>query len=181
MFKSLSKSLLWRGLLALVVGVIAVAWPHGTVAVLVVIFAIAAFASALVEGGRAFYSGHAGAVFGRSLLALVDVAAGVIALAWPGITAYVLVICIGVWAVFAGGFEVALAFAAGESAPERLLFALGGLLWIVFGIVLFARPDIGAVALAEIFGLFFLIFGVSSLVMSVNVHHADTTASKLFP
>ncbi|MGA7836222.1 MAG: DUF308 domain-containing protein [Acidimicrobiales bacterium] len=181
MFKSLSKSLLWRGILALIIGVIALAWPGITIAALVVIFAIAAFASGFIEISRAIASRRAGTVFGLSLLALVDVAAGVVALAWPGITALVLVICIGVWAVFAGCFELTLSFVAGGSPGQRLLFGLGGLIWILFGIVLFARPDIGAVALAEIFGFFSLILGVSSLVMSANIHDAGDSASKLFP
>jgi uncharacterized membrane protein HdeD (DUF308 family) len=166
---SFSNSLLWRGILALIIGVIAIAWPGVTVFALVVLFAIAAFSNGFLEAATGFSSDGAGAVAGHLLLALVDVAAGVAALAWPGITAYVLTIFIGVWAVVGGIAEGALAFAAGESGGQRALLGLGGLVSIAFGIVLFARPDIGAVSLALLFGLFSLAYGISSLVTSATV------------
>ncbi len=180
MFKSLSRSLLWRGILALVVGVLAIVWPHITLGVLVVLFAVGCFGSAIIQGVRAYESSRAGAVFGHVLVGLVSIAAGVVAVVWPGITLFVLVICIGVWALAIGIFEVALIFVAGESASERLLFALGGLLATAFGVVLLARPDIGALTVAELFGLFNLIFGISSLVMSANVKDAGDSITSFF-
>ena len=44
MFKSLSTSLIWRGILAVAVGVVALAWPQVTVLALVILFAVFAFA-----------------------------------------------------------------------------------------------------------------------------------------
>ena len=73
---------------------------------------------------RAFSSRTAGPVFGHLLLGLVDLAAGVIALAWPGPTALVLVLIVGIWAITAGIMEIAAAFAAGEPAGTRALFIL---------------------------------------------------------
>jgi len=46
MLKSLSTSLIARGVLALVVGVIALAWPQVTVLALVILFAVYAFIAA---------------------------------------------------------------------------------------------------------------------------------------
>ena len=43
MFKSLSTSLIARGILAVVVGIIALAWPSVTVLALVIVFAVYAF------------------------------------------------------------------------------------------------------------------------------------------
>jgi uncharacterized membrane protein HdeD (DUF308 family) len=43
MFKSLSTSLIARGILAVAVGVIALAWPSVTVLALVILFAVYAF------------------------------------------------------------------------------------------------------------------------------------------
>src|SRR4051812_30897615 len=85
--KNLSGALVWRGVLALVVGIIAVAWPGITVGAFVILFAVYAFIGAATEAARAFRSAGAGAVAGRLLLAVVNVASGVAALAWPGITA----------------------------------------------------------------------------------------------
>ena len=95
---------------------------------------------------------------------------GVVALAWPGITAYVLTIWIGAWAVVTGTIEFVTAFQANETAGERALYGLGGLVSIALGIVLFARPDAGAVALAQVFGLFSLIYGIGDLITAGHLH-----------
>ena len=160
MFKSLSTSLIARGILAVVVGVIALAWPSVTVLALVILFAVYAFMASGLHAARAFSSRKAGPVIGHLLLSLADLAAGVIALAWPGPTALVLVLIVGVWAVMAGLVEFAAAFASGEPAGTRAVFILGGLATIAFGVVLCARPGLGAVTLALLFGLFNLIAGI---------------------
>ena len=127
MFKSLSTSLILRGILAVAVGIMALAWPQVTVLALVILFAVYAFIAAGLEAMRAFSSPGAGPVFGHLLLGLVDLAAGVVALAWPGPTALVLVLIVGTWAVIAGVVEIGAAFAAGEPTGTRALFILGGL------------------------------------------------------
>jgi uncharacterized membrane protein HdeD (DUF308 family) len=175
MFKSLSTSLIARGILALAVGVIALAWPTVTVYALVILFAVYAFIAAGLQAVRAFSSRTAGPVFGHLLLGLADLAAGVIALAWPGPTAMVLVLIVGVWAVVAGVVELAAAFGAGEPAGTRAMFILGGLATAAFGVVLCARPGIGAVTLALLFGLFNLIAGSWMLVHGIELRRAEKT------
>jgi len=177
MLHSLSTQLVWRGILAIAVGIIAIAWPGVTILALVILFAIAVFADSISQFARAFSSDDAGPVVGHILLALVDIAAGVVALVWPGMTAYVLTIWIGIWAVITGGAEFAMAFASGWTGGQRALFGLTGLISIAFGVVLFARPDIGVVSLAELFGLFALAYGISSLVLAANTSDVDHTLS----
>jgi uncharacterized membrane protein HdeD (DUF308 family) len=174
---SLSSSLLIRGILALLVGIVAVAWPGVTVLALVIIFAVGAFTAAAVDTASAFSSAGAGQQFGHLLLALVDVAAGVAALAWPGITAYVLTVFIGAWAVVGGFAEFFLAFAAGESGGDRALLGLGGIVSVAFGIVILARPNVGAVSLALLFGLFSLAYGIFSLVTAATLRSGRSILS----
>ena len=176
---SLSRSLLWRGLLAIVIGVVSVAWPNITVGAIVLLFAVYAFIAAVTDGMRAFSSDSAGPVFGYLLLAVLSVVAGVIALVWPGITALVLTIWVAAWALVTGIVEVALTFRLGASAGERAMWVLSGLVSIVLGIVLFIRPDIGALSLATVFGLFAIIYGASSVVLSVRARKAKSAARRL--
>src|SRR6185437_14864321 len=138
MFKSTSTSLILLGILAVVVGIIAIAWPGVTILALVILFAIYAFMAAGLQAARAFSSRNAGPVFGHLLLGLIDLAAGVVALVWPGPTAYVLV------------------------------FIVAGLVSVAFGIVLFARPNVGAVTLALLFGLYSMIYGFSQITAGVQ-------------
>src|SRR5215510_11325537 len=169
MFKSSSTSLILLGVLGVVVGIIAIAWPSVTILALVILFAIYAFIAAAFQLMRAFSSRSAGPVFGHLLLALVALAAGVIALVWPKPTALVLVIVVAAWALVGGFFEIFAAFQSGETAGTRAMFILTGLVSIAFGVVLFARPDIGAVTLALLFGLFALIYGVSQITMGIEL------------
>ena len=173
MFKSLSTSLIVRGILAVAVGIIALAWPSVTVLALVILFAIYAFMAAGLQAAQAFSSRTAGPVIGHLLLGLVDLAAGVIALAWPGPTALVLVLIVGTWAVIAGLVEFAAAFASGEPAGTRALLIVAGLATTAFGVVLCARPGIGAVTLALLFGLFNLIAGIWMLARGIELRRTE--------
>jgi uncharacterized membrane protein HdeD (DUF308 family) len=174
MLKSLSSSLIWRGVLAIVVGVIALVWPGITVGAFVILFAVYAFIAAVMEFTQAFASSTAGPVAGHIALALVDVAAGVIALAWPSITALALVTVIAVWAFIIGILEFGFAFHSGETAGERALLGLTGLVSIALGLAFAVRPDIGAVTIAEVYGLFSLVSGISSIVVGSNLRHTGT-------
>ena len=181
MFKSTSTSLILLGVLAIVVGIIALAWPGATILALVILFAVYAFIDAGLQAVRAFSSGTAGPVFGHLLLGLIDLAAGVVALVWPGPTALVLVLVVGIWAFVGGIMEIAAAFGSAETAGTRALFVLSGLVSVAFGVVLFARPGIGAVTLALLFGLFSLIYGVSQIVSGVQLRKTGQTLHSVLP
>ena len=169
MLKSLSASLIARGILALAIGATALVWPGVTVLALVILFAIYAFLAAGLEALRAFGSAKAGPVAGHLLLGLADLAAGVIALTWPGPTALVLVVIVAAWAVITGALEIGAAFGAGEAARTRTLLVLGGLVSAAFGVALLARPGMGAITLALLFGLFNLVYGARALVLGIEV------------
>jgi uncharacterized membrane protein HdeD (DUF308 family) len=179
MFKSTSTSLILYGVLAIIVGIIAIAWPGVTILALVILFAVYAFIAAGLQAMRAFSSRRAGPVFGHLLLALVDLAAGVIALVWPKPTALVLVIVVAAWALVGGFVEIFAAFQSGETAGTRALFILGGLVSVLFGVLLFARPGVGAVTVALLFGLFALIYGVSQITMGVELRRTGQTLNSV--
>ena len=170
MFKQTSTSLILLGVLSVIVGIIAFAWPGVTVYALVILFAVYAFLDAGLQAARAFSSRTAGPVFGHLLLGLISLAAGVAALVWPGPTALVLVLVIGIWAVAGGIVEIVSGFGRGETAGTRAMFILTGLVSVAFGVLLFARPNVGAVTLALLFGLFSLIYGITRITLGVQLH-----------
>jgi uncharacterized membrane protein HdeD (DUF308 family) len=171
--------LLLRGLLAIAIGIVSVAWPDVTVGAFVILFAVYAFVAAAMDTMRAFSSKGAGPVVGYLLLALLSLVAGIVALAWPNITAFVLVIWIAAWAVVTGVIAAALAFRQGETAGERAMWAISGLISVALGIVLFIRPDIGAVSLATVFGLFSVVYGISAVILSVQARKAGSAIHRL--
>jgi len=127
MFKSSSTSLILLGILAVIVGIIAIAWPGVTILALVILFAVYAFMDAGLQAARAFSSRDAGPVFGHLLLALISLAAGVVALVWPAPTAFVLVIVVAAWSLVGGIAEFFAGFQSGETAGTRALFIVSGL------------------------------------------------------
>jgi len=169
MFKSTSTSLILLGILAVIVGILAIAWPGVTIFALVILFAVYAFLGAGLQAARAFSSRSAGPVFGHLLLGLIDLAAGVVALVWPTPTALVLVIVVAAWALVSGIAEFFAGFQSGETAGTRALFILSGLVSVAFGVLLFARPGVGAVTLALLFGLYALIYGFSQITAGIQV------------
>lgn len=173
MLRDLSKTLIVRGLLAIGLGIVAIVWPSITVWGFVIVFAVFAFTDAVFQSARAFSSASAGPVAGHLLLALLDIAAGVVALVWPEITAYALVIWVGAWAIATGVVEVAIAFLQGETAGERTAWAIAGGLSIVFGGVVFAHPRAGALALALVFGFFALSLGISTVWLGIDARKTD--------
>jgi uncharacterized membrane protein HdeD (DUF308 family) len=181
MFRSMSSALLWRGLLALIIGVVSVAWPGITVGAFVILFAVYAFLTAGTDAARAFGSDRAGPVAGYLLLALLSVAAGLVALVWPGITALALTIWVAAWALVTGVVEVALAVRQGETSGQRAMYALGGLVSVALGVVLAIRPDIGALTLATAFGLFSIVYGISTLTLATQARHLGSTATRDTP
>jgi uncharacterized membrane protein HdeD (DUF308 family) len=181
MFKSTSTSLILLGILAVIVGIVAIAWPGVTILALVILFAVYAFMDAGLQAARAFSSRSAGPVFGHLLLSLISLAAGVVALVWPGPTAYVLVIVVAAWALVSGVVEVFAGFQSGETAGTRAMFIISGLVSVAFGVVLFSRPNVGAVTLALLFGLYSMIYGFSQIAAGVQVRQVGGTLQSLNP
>jgi uncharacterized membrane protein HdeD (DUF308 family) len=180
MLKSVSTNMIARGILAVVVGIIAIAWPEITVYALVILFAVYAFIASGLQLMRAFTSDRAGPVLGNLLLGLVHLAAGVVALVWPQPTALVLVLVVAFWAVVTGLVEFFAGFGRDETAGTRAMLILGGLVSIAFGVVLFANPSIGAVTLALLFGLFTLVYGIWQISLGIELRQTGKTLHSAF-
>jgi hypothetical protein len=109
--------LAFLGILAAALGVAAIIWPNVTVGVAVSLFAIYAFVNAIGQVVAMFtVERSVGRDILRLVMALIDVAAGIVALAYPGITAEVLAIVVGIWAIFGGSVELAGAW----TRPQRM-------------------------------------------------------------
>jgi uncharacterized membrane protein HdeD (DUF308 family) len=164
-----------RGLLAVVFGVLVLAWPDITVLALAFVFA----AYVLADGIGLIISGS-GARGGRRwsyvLAGVLGVIAGLAAAFWPGVTVLVLVLWAGAWAVVTGVLEIA---AARRTGAGRWLMVLAGALSIVAGLVILIWPGIGALALVTLLGVYGLAAGVSLLWAAWQVRRAPVVALAL--
>jgi uncharacterized membrane protein HdeD (DUF308 family) len=105
--------------------------------------------------------------------------AGIFALASPAITGLVLTMFVAAWAFVTGITEVVMAFRRGETAGERAMWAVGGLVSLALAIALFLQPDIGALSLPTVFGLFSLIYGSAMLATAAQVKSVADAAGRL--
>ena len=167
--------LAFLGIVAAALGVAVIVWPNITVGVAVALFAIYAFVNAIGQVVAMFtVERSVGRDILRLVMAVIDVAAGLVAVVYPGITAEVLAIVVGIWAVFGGSIELAGAW-TGRSG----WLAVGGLLSVAVGVVLIVWPSIGAVSLALVFGIYLLAYGITLLVSAATGTRRSSLGAKL--
>jgi uncharacterized membrane protein HdeD (DUF308 family) len=148
-----------RGLVAVLFGIGAFIWPGITLAALVLLFGAYALVDGILSLVHAFSSGTGF----RGLLAIegiVGIAAGLVALAWPGITALALLYLIAAWAIVTGILEIGAAVRLRKLIENEWLLGLAGIASIAFGIILAVQPSAGALALLWLIGAYAFVFGV---------------------
>jgi uncharacterized membrane protein HdeD (DUF308 family) len=94
---------------------------------------------------------------------IVTVAAGIAALAWPGITLLVVAVLFGVQLIVFGIFRFGSAFAADESGGTRVLMALLGVFSLIIGLYAVRHVLLTIVALALLLGIFWVVNGAMEL------------------
>ena len=163
-------AVLIRGIAAILFGVLVFAWPGITLLSLIIVYG----AYAIVDGVFALISafrsrGQGSAVWSLVIVGLISLGAGAVALAWPGVTAIVLVLIIGWAAVFRGVFEIITAIRLRKTLPNEWLLILAGAISVLFGLALILAPGAGALALLWLIGAWAVVFGVALVVLSFRL------------
>src|SRR6195256_2488316 len=96
---------------------------------------------------------------------LLNIAVGILAFLWPGITVVAFVWLIAAWAIVTGAVMTAAGFRLNVS-HGRWWLVLSGLLSLGFGTLLVIIPLIGAVVLTWWIGAYALAFGVALVIFS---------------
>jgi uncharacterized membrane protein HdeD (DUF308 family) len=170
--KTLSSSWWWlvvRGLAAIAFGILAIAWPAVTLLFLLALFA----AYAIVSGGVAII----GSLKNRDdrgwwlvlVFGIISVAAGVVAIFYPGITALALIIVIGVNAVFSGVLDIAMAVRLRKEIRGEWLLGLAGLVSILFGVFVILLPGAGALALIWLISVYAIATGILFIILGIKL------------
>jgi len=174
-----SSFLIIRGIVGIVIGILAFGWPGVTIAVLVAIFAV----YAVVDGITNLILGVTRTPrYGRSWALMVEgvvgIAAGVLTFLWPAITALALVFFIGAWAVVTGVFEIVAAIRLRKVIQGEWLLMLSGVMSIAFGVLVFAFPAAGALGIAWILGAYAAAAGVILVALGMRVRSHGTVFSQ---
>jgi uncharacterized membrane protein HdeD (DUF308 family) len=169
-----------NGALSIAFGVLILIWPGISLFALTILFGAYATATGVVGLG-AVISGTARQ--GRGWLvvsSLLGIAVGVMVLVWTGISALALLYVIGGYAIALGVIMIGGAFYVPVDATDSALFVLVGLVSILFGIVMFARPGDGALILLALIATFALVRGISEVVLAIGGRRLLERGAKQF-
>ena len=159
-----------RGVLGIIFGILALIFPGPTILSLVLLFS----AYMLVDGIFGIISAvrairrkedRWGLLIFEGLL---DIATGVVAFLWPGLTVVAFVWLIAAWAIVSGGLMTAAGFRLNIEHGQWWL-VLGGLLSLAYGVLLIITPLIGAVVFTWWLGAYALVFGVALVIFSLKL------------
>ncbi|MCL5959504.1 MAG: HdeD family acid-resistance protein [Chloroflexi bacterium] len=144
------------GVIAILFGLFALLWPGITLFLLILFFGVYVIVAGIVELVDMFRAISTHRVWWTHLiLGLLGIGAGIVVFVWPGITTFVLLWVIAIWALAAGVIEIVAAFSTGQ-----FLYFVSGLISILFGFILLANPAAGALALVMVIGIFAIIRGI---------------------
>lgn len=159
-----------RGILGVIFGCLALIFPGPTMLSLVIFFS----AYMMVDGVAGIISAvrairrkedRWGLLIFEGLL---NIAVGILAFLWPGITVVAFVWLVAAWAIVTGGLMTAAGFRLNMD-HGRWWMVLGGLLSLAYGVLLIVTPLIGAIVLTWWIGAYALAFGIALIVFSFKL------------
>jgi uncharacterized membrane protein HdeD (DUF308 family) len=170
--------LLLRGIVSVIFGVMAFFWPGITLLALTLLYGAFAF----VDGILCLTAAVTGSDKSTStgwlvLIGILGVAVGVLTFAWPGISAFALVVLIGAWALMIGIFEIAGAIRLRKEIQDEWWLILSGAISVLFGLAVLFAPGAGALALVWAIGAYAIAAGVlmAGFALRLRQRHTDTT------
>ena len=158
-----------RGVFAILFGLVALLLPGATILSLIWFFA----AYMLVDGVITIVSAVKAAKnherWGLLVLeGVVNIAVGLIAFAWPGVTVVFFVTLMGFWSLVTGVLEIVAAFKLNATHGRGWLI-FSGVVSILFGLALLVGPLVGAVVLTWWLGAYAMVFGITLLVLGFKL------------
>ena len=163
-----------RGVAGVLFGLVALLMTGPTIGALVLLFA----AYMLVDGIFAIIAGVRAATnhqrWGPLILeGIVGLIAAAIAFFMPIATVLAFVWVVGAWAIVSGIMLLVATFRL-HRTHGKWLMALGGIVSVIWGVLLFIAPIAGAVVMTWWLGAYALVFGVSLLVLAFRLRSSRT-------
>ena len=177
---------MFRGVLALILGILAILFPFSALVVFALVFAAFAFA----DGVMSLISGIRGATrkehrWGALIFSgLVGIAVGVLYVIWPLLStisyALVTLALLAAWAVLNGVFQVGAAIRLRKQITGEWLLGLSGLLSLLLGLAILAItmlvPGASILSVAWVIGAYALLAGITLIVLALRLRRTKPAA-----
>ena len=189
-FPSMAKKI-WifviiRGVLAIIFGLIALFAPIATAIALAILIAAYAIVNGVFDIIEAIRHRGSSSMVPGIVLGAVSIVFGILVLVWPGMSLGILVILVGVWAVIIGIIQI-VASVRHRAVPHSgwVWGVIGGVLSILFGVLVLIWPDAGLVSIIWIIGIWAIVWGITLIILGVQLrkvaavvdHHRDPGAA----
>jgi uncharacterized membrane protein HdeD (DUF308 family) len=156
---------LFRGLAAVLFGVLTLVWPKLSLVALVFLFGVFAVITGITAVAAALRNREEqgwGLLLFQGILGIL---AGAVALIWPGITALAFLYLLAAWAIITGILEFVAPLSFPMSGGRAVLMVLAGLVSVVFGIIIAAQPAAGLLAVVWLIGVYAIVYGIMYVVV----------------
>jgi uncharacterized membrane protein HdeD (DUF308 family) len=158
-----------RGVLAVIFGTIALIVPVATMLALLLIFAAYMLADGVLAIVSAVRNARKGERWGFMIFqGVLGIAVAAVTVVWPGITLIAYVLLVAAWALVSGTLMIAGAPRLNEEYG-RWWLVIGGILAIVWGVLLIIAPLIGALVMTWWLGIWAIIFGVTLIAVGFRL------------
>jgi len=153
---------LLRGILAILFGILVLARPGIALVSLILVFGVFLVLEGVfaiihsLQGRREMPNWWVMLLEGALALLL-----GVYALRTPGLASLALLYFIGAWAVVSGLARIIFAISLRKEIQGEWWLVLGGTASVLFGLIMFARPGAGALALLWLVGIWSILAGIA--------------------
>ena len=156
---------LLRGVLAILFGLLAFAWPGLTAVILVTIWGV----YALFDGIVGIIAGIKGKWTSLVVLGLLGIAAGIVALLWPGLTAISLLWVLAIWIIVAGSMQIGAAIRLRKEVQGEWMWILSGVLMVGLGMLFFLNPGAGILSVTWLVASMAIVWGILLVLLAFKL------------
>jgi uncharacterized membrane protein HdeD (DUF308 family) len=110
---------------------------------------------------------------------LAGIVIGIVTVIWPGLTILAIMYILGAWALITGILEIMAAIRLRDEIEGEWLLGLSGVLSILFSLILFFAPGVGAIALIWLIGAYAVFFGVSMIFLGFKLRGHNLYLNKI--
>ena len=170
---------LFRGIIALILGILAIVFPFSALTAFAFLFALFAFVDgiSLLVSGLAGASQHRERWWGLVIAGLVGIAVGIIYIAWPGLStvsyALVFLVVVAIWAIVNGIGQIGAAIRLRREIEGEWLLAIAGIFSILLGVAILvvtaAVPQASLVTVGLIIGFWALLAAVALIALAFRL------------
>ena len=159
-----------RGVLGILLGLVALTRPGVTLAAIILLVGAYMFVDGVVAIMASLRGMRAGDRWGWMLVeGIIGIVAGIIVFRTPATAAIVLVWLVAFWAIMHGAAEIGAGIRLRKMIENEWLLILAGVLSLALGIFILMRPGLGVLLLVTWIGVYALFAGIVTLMLAFRV------------